>query len=254
MTDHHPKKSNSRQMFCNTEVLDAAGVAVPGADYTWDQFLDDCQKISDAGYTPIAAALGNIPHYWWEYAIFNNGSPENHLTIPKTVDDETFAMFTESKATDLIGGLSMVNQLMSLLGCSGDLIDWKNEKHALVTMLIPVIWQYVGFYFVIIVTGLNNISADLYEVASIDGAGRFQRIRYITLPLLHNVLCTCVPLAVTGALKVFDLPWIMFPKGMPQNRTWLTSTYMYYHSIETRNTDYCCALAVLIVVLGIISA
>ena len=148
----------------------------------------------------------------------------------------------------------MVNQLMSLFGYSGGLIDWKNEKHALVTMLIPVIWQYVGFYFVIIVTGLNNISADLYEVASIDGAGRFQRIRYITLPLLHNVLCTCVTLAVTGALKVFDLPWIMFPKGMPQNRTWLTSTYMYYHSIETRNTDYGCALAVLIVVLGIISA
>ena len=47
----------------------------------------------------------------------------------------------------------MVNQLMSLFGYSGGLIDWKNEKHALVTMLIPVIWQYVGFYFVIIVTG-----------------------------------------------------------------------------------------------------
>ena len=147
----------------------------------------------------------------------------------------------------------MVNQLFAIFGYEG-LIDWKNEKYAMFTMLLPVVWQYVGFYFVIIVTGLNNISADLYEVASIDGAGRMQRIRYITLPLLHNVLCTCVILAVTGALKVFDLPWIMFPKGMPQNKTWLTSTYMYYHSIETRNTDYGCALAVLIVVLGIISA
>lgn len=123
-------------MFCNMEVLDAAGVAVPGADYTWDQFLGDCQKISDAGYTPIAAALGNIPHYWWEYAIFNNGSPENHLIIPESADDgigagwiagmedirdlyekgyfpentlsatddETFAMFTEGKAAFLIDG------------------------------------------------------------------------------------------------------------------------------------------------------
>ena len=54
-------------MFCNTEVLEAAGVEVPGADYTWEAFLEDCQKISDAGYTPIAAALGNIPHYWWEF-------------------------------------------------------------------------------------------------------------------------------------------------------------------------------------------
>ena len=128
------------------------------------------------------------------------------------------------------------------------------KSGALVTMLLPVMWQYVGFYFVIIVTGLNNISDDLYEVASIDGATRWQRIRYITLPLLHNVLCTCVVLAVTGALKAFDLPWIMFPKGMPLNSTWLTSTYMYYHAVESRNTDYGCAIAVLIVILGIVSA
>lgn len=147
----------------------------------------------------------------------------------------------------------MLNQFLELLGRT-ELTDWKDESHALVTMLAPVMWQYVGFYFVIIITGLNNIPADLYEVASIDGASRWQRIRYITLPLLHNVNCTCVVLAVTGALKAFDLPWIMFPKGMPLNSTWLTSTYMYYHACESRNTDYGCAVAVLIVILGIISA
>lgn len=147
----------------------------------------------------------------------------------------------------------MVNQFLEFFGRT-ELIDWKDKSRALVTMLLPVMWQYVGFYFVIIVTGLNNISDDLYEVASIDGATRWQRIRYITLPLLHNVLCTCVVLAVTGALKAFDLPWIMFPKGMPLNSTWLTSTYMYYHAVESRNTDYGCAIAVLIVILGIVSA
>lgn len=147
----------------------------------------------------------------------------------------------------------MINQFLELFGRT-ELIDWKDKSRALFTMLLPVMWQYVGFYFVIIVTGLNNISDDLYEVASIDGATRWQRIRYITLPLLHNVLCTCVVLAVTGALKAFDLPWVMFPKGMPLNSTWLTSTYMYYHAVESRNTDYGCAIAVLIVLLGIVSA
>ena len=147
----------------------------------------------------------------------------------------------------------MLNQFLEILGHEG-LIDWKDQARAVVTMLIPVMWQYVGFYFVIIITGLNNIPADLYEVAAIDGASRWQRIRYITLPLLHNVLCTCVVLAVTGALKAFDLPWIMFPKGMPLNKTWLTGTYMYYHACETRNTDYGCAIAVLIVVIGVVSS
>lgn len=123
-------------MFVNKDVLKAAGVEMPGADYSWSQFLDDCEKIKAAGYTPIAAALGEIPHYWWEFCIFNNGTPDNHLTIPEKADDEigqiwtagitdikelyekeyfpantlsatdndTFLMFTEGKAAFLLDG------------------------------------------------------------------------------------------------------------------------------------------------------
>lgn len=74
-------------MFVNTAVLDAAGVAVPGADYTWDQFLADCQKIKDAGFAPIAAALGNIPHYWFEFSIFNHLNTATHCQLPASIDD-----------------------------------------------------------------------------------------------------------------------------------------------------------------------
>ncbi|MDD3403555.1 MAG: sugar ABC transporter permease [Hespellia sp.] len=147
----------------------------------------------------------------------------------------------------------MVNQFLEMLGKTG-LTDWKDSAHALIIMMIPVMWQYVGFYFVILITGLNNIPEDLYEVAAIDGATRWQRVRYITLPLLRNVICTCVVLAVTGALKVFDLPWVMFPKGMPLGKTWLTGTYMYYQAFNTKNVDYSSAIAVLIVVLGIVTS
>ena len=147
----------------------------------------------------------------------------------------------------------MMNQLMEKMGHT-DLIDWKAKGIALITMMVPVMWQYVGFYFVILITGLNNISVDLYEVASIDGATRWQRIRYITIPLMRNVICTCVVLAVTGALKVFDLPWVMFPKGMPQGTTFLTGTYMYYQTMEAMNVDYGSAIAVVIVALGIITS
>ncbi len=145
----------------------------------------------------------------------------------------------------------MVNQFLETLG-KQNLTDWKAEGIALFTMMLPVMWQYVGFYFVILVTGLNNISDELYEAARIDGATRLQSVRYLSIPLLHNVICTCSVLAVTGALKVFDLPWVMFPKGMPLKTTFLTGTYMYYHTMETKNVDYGAALAVLIVVLGIV--
>ena len=135
-------------MFVNKEVLDAAGVEVPGADYTMDMFKEDCQKIKDAGYTPIAAALGNIPHYWWEYAIFNHDTPANHVQVPDSIDDadswvdgmldikelyelgyfpdntlsatddETFAMFVDGKAAFLIDGSWKVGGIVN--ACQSD--------------------------------------------------------------------------------------------------------------------------------------
>ncbi|MCR5486562.1 MAG: sugar ABC transporter permease [Lachnospiraceae bacterium] len=145
----------------------------------------------------------------------------------------------------------MLNQFLELFGKT-ELTDWKSEAYALTTMMIPVVWQYVGFYFVILETGLNNISEELYEAAAIDGATRFQRVWYISVPLLRNVICTCLTLGVTGALKVFDLPWTMFPKGMPLKMTFLTGTYMYYQTMEAKNVDYGATLAILIVVLGVV--
>lgn len=76
-------------MYVNTKVLEAAGVALPGADYTWDQFLLDCQKIKDAGFTPVAVSLQEVPHYWFEFSVYNNGNTANHLSVPATAADET---------------------------------------------------------------------------------------------------------------------------------------------------------------------
>ena len=157
----------------------------------------------------------------------------------------------------------MVNQLLLALNqlpyevkSNGKIIvewlDWKDQAHFLFTMFMPVLWQNVGFYFVIIVTGLNNISQDIYEAAALDGADGWRRTRYISLPLLRNVLCTCLVLAITGALKVFDLPWVMFGAGMPENQGWLTGTYMYDQTFNKMNVDYGSTIAVVIVVLGMV--
>ena len=140
-------------LFCNTTVLEAAGVEVPGADYTWEAFIADCQKIKDAGYTPIAASLGEIPHYWWEYTIFNHTKPGTHLEVPADVDtdngpgwveamddvkdlyekgffpentlsakdDETFSLFTTDKAAFLIDGSWKVGGIAA--ACQADAKD-----------------------------------------------------------------------------------------------------------------------------------
>ena len=146
----------------------------------------------------------------------------------------------------------MLNQLLQNIGLISDNVDWKDEKHFLLTMLLPVIWQYVGFYFVILITGLNNISADIYEAASLDGADGWKTTWYISLPLLRNVLFTCLILAITGALKVFDLPWVMMGSGIPMDRSWLTGTYMYNQTFIRADVDYGSAIAVIIVILGVV--
>ncbi|MDR3052621.1 MAG: ABC transporter substrate-binding protein [Coriobacteriales bacterium] len=74
-------------LFVNKKVLEDCGVAIPGAGYTWEQFLADCQTIKDKGYTPIACSLTQIPHYWFEYCVFNNGTVTDHAKLPLEVDD-----------------------------------------------------------------------------------------------------------------------------------------------------------------------
>lgn len=74
-------------LFVNKEVCQAAGVEIPDADTTWDEFMDICQTIKDAGYTPIAASFAEIPHYWFEFCIYNYLDPASHNILPGSVDD-----------------------------------------------------------------------------------------------------------------------------------------------------------------------
>ena len=75
-------------LFVNKKVLEDCGIEIPGVDYTWDQFIADCRIIRDKGYTPIACSLNQIPHYWFEYSVFNNGTVASHTKVPGSATDE----------------------------------------------------------------------------------------------------------------------------------------------------------------------
>ncbi len=82
-----PSSGFWENMFVNTKVLADCGVTVPGPDYTWDQFLTDCETIKAKGYAPIACSLFEVPHYWFEFCVMNNGTLASQLDLPKTADD-----------------------------------------------------------------------------------------------------------------------------------------------------------------------
>ena len=120
----------------------------------------------------------------------------------------------------------MLNQLLQNLGLAAENIDWKDPAHFFVTMMVPVIWQYVGFYFVILVTGLNNISTDIYEAAEIDGASGLGRIRYITLPLLSPTTLFLLITTFISSMKVFQSVDVLTGGG-PYNSTEVFVYYIY---------------------------
>ena len=95
-------------MFVNKAVLDACGIEVPGPDYTWDQFLADCQVILDNGYTPIACSLFEVPHYWFEFVVMNNGTLANQLDVPVI---ENGALKMDATAEKWIAGLEDLKDL-----------------------------------------------------------------------------------------------------------------------------------------------
>lgn len=144
----------------------------------------------------------------------------------------------------------MLNQILEFFG--KEPVLWLSPENAFTMIAIPTIWSYIGFYFVILLTGLSDISDDIYEAAAIDGCSKFKQVFYITLPMMKPVFCTSVTLAVTGALKVFDLPWVIAPNGAPQGLTHFLGTYMYQQTYGLNDYDYGSTLAVVIVILGIV--
>ncbi len=146
----------------------------------------------------------------------------------------------------------MLNQLLAKFGL--EKVLWLSKETAFAMVVIPTLWQYVGFYFVIILTGLAGIPQEIYESAALDGATGLKKIWYLTLPLISDVLITCVTLAVTGAIKVFDLPSVIARNGAPNGLTHLLGTYMHNQAFVAQNVDYGSTISVVIVLMGVIVA
>ncbi len=144
------------------------------------------------------------------------------------------------------GGL--LNNIIVNLG--GDPKVWKTVETALEIIAVPTVWQYVGFYFVLMLTAIKQIPKSLYESAMLDGVTGFKKLIYITIPLIRNVLITCLVLAITGTLKVFDLV-LVITNGGPMNSSQVLGLYMYQKTFIDEAFGYGASISVVIVVIGL---
>jgi raffinose/stachyose/melibiose transport system permease protein len=149
----------------------------------------------------------------------------------------------------------LIASISKLLGGGGvDLLG--NPKAALFTVIGVVCWQYIPFYMVYYLAAYGNIPLELYEAASIDGATRNQYFWQISLPMLRPTIISGATISIIGALKYFDLVFVMTGGG-PGVSTELMATLMYKTSFVKFNMGYgatvACGMFLLITMVALLT-
>ncbi len=149
----------------------------------------------------------------------------------------------------------LLNYVLVQLGrynAAKDAPVWLNEPGLIMLLVsIPLVWQYIGYYMVILLSALSSIDPEVLESAEIDGANGVQRARYIVLPLIKNTLIVCVTLCVAGNMKAFDNIFVM-TKGGPGYSSMVMAMYGYKTSFETGYLGYGSTISVAIFVLSLV--
>jgi len=154
----------------------------------------------------------------------------------------------------LLDPFGFVNQLLGRVGLERLTHPWLGEaKYALFAVVMATVWQWMAYDMVIYYAGLQDIPVELHEVASLDGASYWQRLRYVTLPLLRPVTTMIVLLNLIGGIKVFDMIFVMTGGG-PNYHSEVLSTYLYSQGFTYNFMGYASAIGVIIVLLSFTTA
>ncbi len=125
------------------------------------------------------------------------------------------------------GKLGFLNRLLYSVGAIDSPIDWTaNPDTALYAVAVPYIWRTLPFAILLVHAALQGISKELFEAASVDGAGAWHRFRHITLPLIMPVIVVLLVLRTSFAVAVFD-EILAITQGGPGDATWVASWYSY---------------------------
>lgn len=144
-------------------------------------------------------------------------------------------------------GIGLINHYLALFGVPR--IEWLyNMEWALPAIMMTAIWKNFGYFMLIYLAGLQNLPGELYEAASLEGAGFLHKVRLITLPLLAPTTVFVVVVGIITSFNVFDLVHLM-TQGGPGNRTNVLVYYIYQHAFRFADYGMGSALTVVFVVM-----
>ena len=142
----------------------------------------------------------------------------------------------------------IINELLSSIGLTP--VDWLGDPSAVkLAVMGLVVWRWTGLLAIYFLAGLQSIPETLYEAASIDGAGGFQRFIYITIPSLRPVILFVSVIVMIGTLQIFDDPQVLFGSanpGGPANAGLSMVQYLYSRGIGDLLYGYASAVGLLL--------
>lgn len=145
---------------------------------------------------------------------------------------------------------SGVNSILASIGIDGP--NWLREGNwAMFSVVITRVLKNVGLNMIIFMAALQNIPEDYNEAAKVDGANLWQRVWYITIPLIAPTIVLVILLTIIGSLKAFDHILLMTGGG-PANATNVLVYYIYFQAFKIFQTGYASALAVVLFVITVI--
>lgn len=147
-----------------------------------------------------------------------------------------------------------VNSILKVFGMSS--LHWfSSGPLAMTVIILALTWRWTGYNSIIILSGLQNISADLYEAADIDGATSIVKFWKITVPQLKPVIMFCVFNSINGTLQLFTEPQLL-TQGGPANATMTSVLYLYQTGFKNFNFGVASAgsyiLAIIIAIMTLI--
>ncbi|MGE8077422.1 carbohydrate ABC transporter permease [Peribacillus loiseleuriae] len=144
---------------------------------------------------------------------------------------------------------SLVNYVLSLAGL--DPVNWgSSEWGTKIAISIMVFWRWVGYNTIIYLAGIQSIPNDLYEAATIDGANKFQQLRFITLPMLKPFIVLTVFTSTVGALQLFSEPTVFLgTSAFTRDEAMTVVMYLYRDAFKLQSFGTASATAIILLVL-----
>lgn len=148
--------------------------------------------------------------------------------------------------------MGLLNAVLDLVGAEELKRSWLGSLDtALPCIAVVLIWAGVGLFMLMLMGAISNIPRDLYEAASIDGAGRWRQFFQITIPLIWPQIKTSVVYIIITTLNGSYVLVQLTTLGGPANATQVMGSYLYQQAFSNYNFGYAAAIGVMILVLNL---